>query len=1106
MSISVQFPDEVLEFVKNTPSYDDLTSDTDDRYDLHKARLQSIIKSEIGESLDCLYFSDYKQSIQNNSKCNWYAPIFCRKKYYGSIFNMLIAQATSREYLGGFSFSDFIFRDLDKKTIIRFERSESFDVESYSLPYIQRKITVQLPVENRVRVDDKFEIKTKSNEWRVQNLQSIIDQAHDFDIEDKPVRNEYKEKIYGKGKLDKFKNEFRTDGNEIRDYEYDDILEVMFSSLAFDDIKAFTYIPNISLNKENKQESSGGMVIPEFIKGENLSPENERTLFWLTQVWFDKNAIADFSESAKNQILKQTRRAAISQVMARNMSHNMGSHVLSKLTNKNQIKKIADQKEAYRKQLEKKIVGTDKVKKKLKVFNKYCGDEDSLNNKEILKQFQYLGPHPDPNTRNLESKNKDIWEKIAHFNSYIKSRMDFLADIATGIPTLENINYFYNEVIAGFDKNRILLDRISGVSDFYYKLQVFDCRNCKGEVNCNESCECTEVSLKNSEDFQVAMPNDILGHHAFYVILENIIRNTAKHTNNLEDGKIVNFNIEIRECPNDNSFYEVQVYDKVEINDKNVSEQDHNETNDENITDEEPREKIDKTISDLNTWLNKSILNSERNKVRQGGWGLIEMKVSAAYLRKIPIEEIDDELYDIDFNKNKSHSNSNSVSKDSEDKPLNILKAFKKVKEDKEYLGYRFFIMKPKEVLVILDKSFKEKVEEEVQDSIDWNSIESELKNYGIWLAFKGEKDSSDELELYEPEKVYAHEFLLNLTQDENFKGTDPFLGGLPDRTLIKSEYNNIEDFQGLLINSSSEEAENFKNGIWEDYCKTKSFSDVDINMFDINQKGLEFPTNGNFKAKFLDHGTGWNDNFESFLKDDIQFLEIATSSNNISEVLHQSASTITDRTNQDSNNDETEADGIVLSKLKESIFKKVIILDERIQEAAFSLKYDPGDKNIPYYKIYLANGIYIPDNDFFDLSKKSYRTGINDENIQEILNGKIKFKCGVNETKNVRIEDANYLVLHLGVIEKFLAYKEKRKNKPEEEKKEIRKFLDELLNDYNIKLIIVSGRGKPGNLPENLPYLNYSALSQYCIDNRSKYLLSELLLSSRKLKDKNNE
>ena len=49
-------------------------------------------------------------------------------------------------------------------------------------------------------------------------------------------------------------------------------------------------------------------------------------------------------------------------------------------------------------------------------------------------------------------------------------------------------------------------------------------------------------------------------------------------------------------------------------------------------------------------------------------------------------------------------------------------------------------------------------------------------------------------------------------------------------------------------------------------------------------------------------------------------------------------------------------------------------------------------------------------------------------------------------------------------------------------------------------RIIVTSGRGKPHNLPEKLRYLNFSIVSQYMIENRYKYLLTQAVTSARRI------
>ena len=103
--------------------------------------------------------------------------------------------------------------------------------------------------------------------------------------------------------------------------------------------------------------------------------------------------------------------------MARNTSHNIGAHVMNKLI-------------------------------------------DNLNSIDIKNFTNYL-PIPDI----LPSGEEEIFKQIAFFNNYVKCRMDYLSDISFGTPLMQTNKYAHNEIFKEFDKVRLLLENISGLSN-----------------------------------------------------------------------------------------------------------------------------------------------------------------------------------------------------------------------------------------------------------------------------------------------------------------------------------------------------------------------------------------------------------------------------------------------------------------------------------------------------------------------------------------------------------------------------------------------------------------------------------------------------------------
>ncbi|MBK9352806.1 MAG: hypothetical protein IPN09_02170 [Bacteroidetes bacterium] len=160
----------------------------------------------------------------------------------------------------------------------------------------------------------------------------------------------------------------------------------------------------------------------------------------------------------------------------------------------------------------------------------------------------------------------------------------------------------------------------------------------------------------------------------------------------------------------------------------------------------------------------------EGNSLRQGGWGLIEMEAAAAYLRKQPIEHINDERYDIDLNEQDSIFSEGL--KNNPDKEPNFLKAINV--RDKHY-GYRLFLLKPKELLVVYDEKLKVNLNG-VLNSL--NKVEQTKK--GIKTIALTEMNNT-----IEEGKVFAYPLMVYIGSTKNYKNSiSPNATALPNRIL----------------------------------------------------------------------------------------------------------------------------------------------------------------------------------------------------------------------------------------------------------------------------------------------------------------------------------
>jgi hypothetical protein len=370
----------------------------------------------------------------------------------------------------------------------------------------------------------------------------------------------------------------------------------------------------------------------------------------------------------RNKIKKEAVRKSLSQVMARNLSHNIGSHVLDKVS--------------------------------------------------TLMEYKV--------------------DKMHTFLTYLNNRMDYIADISTSTPVVEITTSLKENVIKGFSDNELLKEYISATENFSY-----------------------EVLVTDPSNNLVAIPNDVLGMQAFYTILENIIRNTAKHSK-VENS--VTFNILVEEVSEEiatniedgNEMLSVSIvieYDRTEEKIQIIKEDNTwKEVKQETESTIFKVNYIDWLIYELNSQINKSVLEDD-DQLRRGGWGLLEMEASAAYLRKIPMEEIEEEKYKIKILMDETSFNIDDGMYNEISKHFYLLKAYKK----DNHLAYRFFLYKPREILFIGNPN------DYIENNVD-NSKQKELLKEGIKFVDKIEPNIRYPHKLVFYKNEYKEAVIYNMT------------------------------------------------------------------------------------------------------------------------------------------------------------------------------------------------------------------------------------------------------------------------------------------------------------------------------------------------------
>ena len=318
-----------------------------------------------------------------------------------------------------------------------------------------------------------------------------------------------------------------------------------------------------------------------------------------------------------NQLTAQ-RRAASAAILARNFSHNIGSHVMPRTG----VKSIAARLD------------------------------------ELLYEAGV--------TRNY--KNEDVRTEMIQgvkdrLDDYIRQKSDFLAEIPTEPGSSFSTLSLYRDVIIPFISNTAIMDCLAANEGVRYRkwhdceLRIrllvkrgMDANAIPREVNATPNCACNacngnedskpekhhpfsmpyglrcsagmdkEMSLRiegEADDLLVAWPG-VLGQFALYGIIENLVRNAAKHNRDevsQAESTGVCITLLVIDDPNDSDHYTLQIYD--------------------NVTNPLCAVKHDGASLPLHkyiqTWLDKAITNLD-GTTRTEAWGLAEIMICANLL------------------------------------------------------------------------------------------------------------------------------------------------------------------------------------------------------------------------------------------------------------------------------------------------------------------------------------------------------------------------------------------------------------------------------------------------------------------------------------------
>lgn len=719
--------------------------------------------------------------------------------------------------------------------------------------------------------------------------------------------------------------------------------------------------------------------------------------------------------------------------------------------------------------------------------------KEEMTDKELFKEILQISKEDITNNKLCEKvKLRFILDRIIEsankqLSCYRQRKEDLIARMATDWPKWGCGVDFYTFFILPFIKNPLLLHFINlsenvDLSKIIFKSGYYEANgkityieeNIKFNNNTIKADAVdlaidpvtqsyklnTEFITKNRRPFLVRVRDADIGVQAFFSLLEGIMRNSAKHGieedkfdiriiffENAEMMKIfLNTNIQTNQIDNEDKKY---CYVLISINRDLIS-----------VNDKRRKVGDKELIEFLSDSLKEPIIDDSTGELMPGKWGLKEIKICAAFLSGADISEVN-----------------------SKEPKFIVVDKNKILWNDKERLTFILKLEKPRYVLAVVPSSWN-------IDKKEWLANGVKIVNSNEEFEDKIINDDTDYDFLYIDNSFFQQlEQLIqkyqnklpqriinnNLTSDGNFKTfilsvfdlyLETLLVGNDFKFIIYfgSEYKNTEDINkwskiGCDYNFAfPSKPEDIFNGNEEKQIFIVSHKKIN-NIFTNAEENLRI--NNHKKAYYFQHASH-SDPFFSFLR-----------------ALNPEIDDFHSR--------------LVLRQVVESSFMNIMIIDERIAQSLLNMK-SPDEPEITlreklyWMGIYVAQGVkvcddnviyWIPKEEYFDIPKK--RTCL--INLEDII----------NQDKPLKIDEQeiHILIIHLTRFNEIFDKVKNIYNKKDDFVKVLKK---------KVKHVIVhSGRGNTkGDMPSNTPFLEYSIVQKYILQEPSKFYLTQIALNTK--------
>lgn len=261
---------------------------------------------------------------------------------------------------------------------------------------------------------------------------------------------------------------------------------------------------------------------------------------------------------------------------------------------------------------------------------------------------------------NQNTDTKSISTLFTSYNQHLRHVMELTADVTGGIGNQTSYAFDFGDIIKKIQK--VYFPEPNKI-DYYPDIYTLSKPIVDNEKNC--VLFGNHDKLKNK---RIMLPGGVNGATALLQILKNIYRNIFKHNLSAVSGKSIRLDVGLDDLedrnPLCNNYYQLVITEKLKT--------------------EEEKYNI------LNNHIKQGILNDD-GEIDENAWGIKEIKIHAAYLIGLAIEELDNEDYHLKkiFNRNNPWY---SVSKN-----------------EAGQLEHKFFLKKEKKVIVIVDSLESEK-------------------------------------------------------------------------------------------------------------------------------------------------------------------------------------------------------------------------------------------------------------------------------------------------------------------------------------------------------------------------------------------------------------